>query len=115
MSILSDVGVALKHKVFESLSPESMNFLSTADEKHVDRQKGMLFVFYNVKWNDHIPDVSSFLEDLSSYGDEFAYSEEDFLIVEACHDFPSHENTEGEWEDNPWNLCLNLSVSLSYE
>ena len=44
-----------------------------------------------------------------------AHDEEDWIIVQACHDYPdSTDGDEGGWYDNPFNLVKSVSVELSW-
>ena len=41
---------------------------------------------------------------------------EDYLIREACHDHPSleSEGNEGLWVENPWEVSVQIQVSIGF-
>jgi hypothetical protein len=110
MSIRSDVGVAVKKELLAKLNKASRKFLKTASE-HCDHKKGTLFIFrdYN-HWGQSDAKVRSLSDDLDR-GEV-----NNLLVVEACPEYPENdENDWGGWDDNPWNLRKEVSVSLAFE
>lgn len=110
MSITSDVAVAIRNDVLESLSETSLNFLNQSDERHFSPD-GTLFVFKDTKWyvyeNTAINDLVTELKSKDTLG---------ILVREACFDYPdSDENDFGDWLSNPWNLNKQVSVQLYWE
>ena len=109
MGTVSDVGVAIKEERWEA-APKDVKafFLKGCDKTMKMKGVGRLFIFESVKWytnEDPIAKVLKFLrEDPESY-----------LAVEACSEYPSAEEQEGGWVDNPWQLRRNITVTLRYE
>ncbi len=43
------------------------------------------------------------------------FDEEDYLIVQANHDYPEYVNGDaGGWIENPWEVYRNWSVSIEW-
>ena len=56
------------------------------------------------------------LEQESQANEDDDHDEEDWLIIQACHDYPGdEEGTAGEWYENPFNLHQQVSVELSWD
>ena len=111
MGIQSEVALAAKPNVVENLSPESRaTILRYFGEYHDTRDEGTLWHIDYVKWYSTVyEDLIALYKDLEENHDE-----EDYLIVEACYDYPEHEGEGdiGEWHDNPWQLHRQVRVSL---
>lgn len=108
MGIRSDVGIAVKKGV--CFSEETTKFLESADDELTEKE-GTLYVFESIKWYmDSYADIVKLYEELKGK------DEGDYLIREACHDYPSDESggNLGAWYDNPWGLNVCISTSLSY-
>lgn len=111
MGIRSDVGLAIQAETWDGAPDWFRNFwlenADTVDEKHLE--EGRLFIIKDVKWytetDEDIQDVIAYLR----------VRPRTYRLVEACPEYPTQGGAEGEWSDNPWNLTLNISVSLSYE
>jgi hypothetical protein len=114
MGIRSDVGVALKHNVLRALenNPVVTKLLSESSQV-LEEDEGKLFVFEHVKWYRGLggyEDIDALYSALSGEDDG------DYRIVEACHDYPNSKDGDcGGWDDNPWDLCRSISVTLWYE
>jgi len=116
MGVRSDVAIAMRKCVYNHLSPEAREVLDEygfVEEDTVDagEDAGTLFVTRDIKWyhtsNDDLVEFYKHLED--------CHDEADYLIVEACHDYPeSDEANEGLWHDNPWGVFKSVSVSISW-
>lgn len=109
MGTISDVGVAIQERRWRAAPKNIKGFFRTASDKVV-RMKGVgrLFIFESIKWytdNEEIAKVLKFLR----------ADPESYILVEACSDYPSEDEREGEWDDNPWELRSNVTVALSYE
>jgi hypothetical protein len=109
MGIRSDVGIAVKSEFTEG-------FEAIASEHQVDfantftKEEGKAYLFEYVKWNTDFSHVEALTNYLTSIG------EENYIIVEACHDYPeSTDGDAGEWYDNPFNVSRNISVSISID
>lgn len=111
MGIRSDVGVALKKHLVDALTEEQKTAWFGDCKSKYTHAEGTLYYWERVKWYvENHPHLISLYEWLNSQDDS------DFLVVDACHDYPeSHENDLGAWTDNPWNLYRVVSVSLNIE
>ena len=114
MSIRSDVGLALKASTVEMLEGQYLRvyqWLCGDAVEHAFRLEGELFIFEHVKWGNGHPNVDALYEILRGYSDE------DYLVVEACSEYPSEESEydAGGWLDNPWRLRKELIVRVLYE
>lgn len=111
MGIRSDVGLAIKAEAWDEAPDWFRNFwlenADTIDENHLE--EGRFFIIEDVKWYV-VTD-----EDIKKVVDYLRERPEMYRLVEACLEYPTQDGEEGEWSDNPWNLTLNISVSLSYE
>lgn len=110
MSSRSDVGLAIKTEAFEALTPETQQFLDEFFEtKLSEDDEGRLFHASDVKWYDIQNDIRRLYDEL------LKLNENDFLILEGCHEYPdSEEGCHGDWYDNPWGLTRNVSVSVEF-
>lgn len=110
MGTRSDVGLAIKTAAWEDAPDWFREFwLREADDVDETNEEGRLFIIEDIKW---YTDEDKEIRNVVTYLRERA---DDYYLVEACFDYPSYEGYEGGWTNNPWNLCLNISVSLSYE
>jgi len=121
MGVRSDVGIAMKEYVFQNLSEKAKKFLEEweFDEREAYKPEqvkdeddaGRLFVTQDVKWYHHeYDDIIAFMKHLNDDHDE-----EDWLIIQACHDYPeSTDGDEGGWYNNPFDFYKNVSVELSW-
>lgn len=107
--IRSDVGVALKKYVYEGLSEESSEFLSTFEEKFFSKGD-VLFVARGISWDPPwgISPANRLYDELDKLDSG------DFLVVAACTEYPSDENDLGSWTDNPWKLHSVTTVEISF-
>lgn len=109
MGTISDVGVAIKEERWEA-APKDVKafFLKGCDKTVKMKGVGRLFIFESVKWytdEDPIAKVLKFLRK----------DHEGYRVVEACSEHPSEDNYEGGWDENPWDLRNNITVTLRYE
>jgi len=108
MGVRSDVAVLMKHRVFASMPDLAKKLLSECDEEHRD-DEGVLFHFLQVKWYGG-KDIDALNDALDKEEDE------DWLIIEACHDYPCTEDySTGDWVENPWNAFKQVSVSINID
>tara|TARA_Y100001973_G_C5207916_1_gene343045 strand:+ start:7564 stop:8016 length:453 start_codon:yes stop_codon:yes gene_type:complete len=118
MGIRSDVFVAVKNHIFLNLKEETQKFLAeSSDQTSIKPLEGRAFIFESVKWyvedNPEIIELYEALRYLIS-SPENGFSEEDFIIIEACGEYPDHEeNNLGAWTDNPWEAYKEISVSIN--
>lgn len=101
MGIRSEVAVAVKNNVLEAMSQEQIaRWFGDCDEV-LEHKEGKLFHWEGVKWYRGLDsDVDSLYEFLGQDG-----RENDYLVVEACHDYPeSEDGNAGSWVDNPWDI-----------
>jgi hypothetical protein len=111
MSTRSDVGLAIKNEAFDSLPDSVKAFLADTDffETKLSDDEGRLFHVTCIKWCDFEPPISDL------YGALDKLEEDDFMILEGCHDYPdSDDGCRGVWDDNPWGLTRNVSVSVDF-
>jgi hypothetical protein len=107
MSSHSDVALALKHKAIASLSAETLERLDIFANTQLECEEGKLFHILQVKWYKHDGWVAELYSELE------ALDNETFRIVEACHDYPANDEGDlGGWDDNPWDICKDVAVSV---
>lgn len=106
MSVYSDVALAVKQGI--NLSPESLEWLNELAVLHVE-EEGTLFVIDDVKWYDTDPNVIRLTKELDEQDDD------DYLLIQACSEYPGLDNGEGSWNDNPWRLGRVVREELYYE
>ena len=111
MGIRSDVGVAFKQELWDQVKDNKVfSFLTEEGTLHDDEDEGVLFVFEDVKWYREDDDIVNLYAKLNEL------NEDDFLVVEACHDYPTSEEGDlGNWFDNPWNLHRSVRVELNVD
>ena len=110
MSIRSTVGIALKNEVFYHLAnahPVAIDFLGDWCSHRLQNKAGVFFYLHKVNWSTD----NALYEALKSIDDG------DYLIREACHDYPMLDSAgnAGSWDDNPWKLSIRHEVSIGYE
>ena len=114
MGIRSDVAVALKKEVFDNLSAKSSKTLDEwfVQPASVSQDGHVLFYEEHIKWyNTSDNGLINLYSELVS-----VFDDEDYLIVEACHDYPeSTEGNVGGWYENPWDIIKNYTVSLEWD
>ena len=111
MGIRSDVAIAIKNEAFEVLSVRSQMMVREHFEEAAEiHDEGMLFHCKDIKWYTGTdPDLIRLYSELNELNDE------DFLILQACHDYP--ETTDGDlggWIDNPWEVYRDVRVSIDW-
>lgn len=111
MGVRSDVVLVLKTELVEKLSDEMKKRWFHDCNRCYKNSAGVLYEWEYVKW---------YMDDYPELKEMYAWLREqpteDFLVVEACHDYP--ENCDGDlgsWNDNPWNVYRNVSVSVNFE
>tara|TARA_Y100000592_G_scaffold12287_1_gene17262 strand:+ start:1584 stop:1943 length:360 start_codon:yes stop_codon:yes gene_type:complete len=116
MGIRSDVAFAAKPDVVSNLTPESREtILRYFGEPVETTDEGMLWFVEGTKWYSTLyPELVALYKDL---GQNPAFEEADYLLIEGCYDYPEHgsEGDIGEWYDNPWGVHRNISISLDFE
>ncbi len=112
MSTQSDVGLAIKREAFKGLPAEVREYLESSPfSKLEDGCGNRLFTASWIKWHEEYGDPLT----VALYIALREVDDEDFRLIEACHDFPEHDlGDRGEW-DNPWDLQRNIAVSLSFD
>jgi hypothetical protein len=112
MGIFSDVGLAIKHDAFESLPDGVQAYLKDCGNFDVYKTKATGDLLFHTKYiKFYVLDAP--VSDLYDALD--ALPETDFLLLEACHDYPEGtENNRGDWDDNPWEMRTNVEVSVSF-
>jgi hypothetical protein len=108
MGTRSDVGVALHSSIVEEVKAKHFWLFSDAD-KIIKNDGHVLIIFEDYKWYDTDDDIVALNKTLKEFGrDKYVYAI-------ACPESPNADEVYGDWIDNPWNLGLNLTISLSYE
>lgn len=116
MSTRSSVGIALKSDLWNHLvvhHPDVVKWLDHDSDRRMDHPDGVFFHFDYYKW--HLVGPSNWIG--SKLYEAVKDREEDYLIQEACHDYPTldSDGDAGSWVQNPWRLAKCLSVSLTFE
>lgn len=108
MGIRSDVGFACKTDLAK-LVVEKFPWVAEQSDEYSNNE-GSLFHFTDIKWyRDCDEDISALYQFLKGH-------EKDYLIIEACHDYPESEaGYSGSWTDNPWNMYRVVSVCIEFE
>jgi len=113
MGITSSVVVALKASVYTGLSAESKGTLNKllGGPQDTTKEGHVIFSEEHIKWYyDLDEDLLKFYEEL------FKFDSDDYLILEACHDYPNSEDgDQGSWHDNPWSCYKSVDVSLYWD
>jgi len=111
MGIRSEVGLAVTPEVFTELRKSSglvKELLDNADDELVRDGEGVLFVWSSIKWYTDNDDISALLKALEKL------DAEEFLLIEACSEYPDSGMVRGEWVDNPFDLEARTTVELHY-
>ena len=108
MGIRSDVGFACKTELAKEVT-EKFPWVAEQSDKY-ENDEGILFHFTDIKWYRDIDDFVALYKFLKEH------NEDDYLIVEACHDYPeSDQGDAGNWTNNPWNVYRAVSVRIEFE
>jgi len=120
MGIRSGVGLCVKREHLPEGS-ELGKIISKAFEiedswpnqcdAYLERPEGLLIYISQISWNpcDNLPhaELVSALNDLP---------DEDYLLLEACYDYPSsEENCIGEWFENPWGMRRSVLAEVRFD
>lgn len=110
MSIRSDVAVAVSAKAKVFLSEDTIRWMTNDCDSSVDSAEGSFFLFKDIKWyRGSDTEIDKLYAELQKAEDS------DYLIIEACHDYPtSDEGDAGSWYDNPWNIHRCVSVEITW-
>jgi hypothetical protein len=111
MSTRSDVGIACKPKIQEQIDILFPWIKEAADDMTFN-DEGTLYHITDIKWYEMDGgDVERFYKWLKTQ------NHDDFIVVEACHDYPSTESSSGDlgsWTENPWNVRKAVHVSIKF-
>lgn len=109
MGIRSDVAVAVSAKALRGLSDDTLRWMEADSNSRSDCTEGSFFLFTDIKWYwQSDKDIKKLYEELA------AVDSAEYLVIEACHDYPSSEEGDrGDWLDNPWNIrrCVRVEIS----
>jgi len=108
MGIHSQVVVALKTRVYNQLSRETVGWLNKCDrvEAVPGELGGISFRWSFTKWG-YCKSSTLLYEELD------AIDTEDYLVLVACHDYPfSEEGDVGCWDENPWNYYKHTETTI---
>ena len=110
MGIRSDVGFACKSEIAKQVD-ELFPWVKEDADTVSELPEGTLYHFCDIKWHYELDkDIMALYAWLKER------NEDDYLIVEACGEYPeSEEGDLGDWLDNPWNMRRRISVSISFE
>ena len=110
MGVYSDVVICVKEELFKELPNRSKKFLASLAESSAALEEGRLFAATHIKWYWHdYDDIRSLYADLGEF------DEEDYLVLVACHDYPSSdEGNVGGWHENPWSPYRDWKVSIEW-
>jgi len=119
MGTRSDIVVCMKNRIYEQLSYESQQFLYRFGNREDTESEGVAYTFDDIKWYRNTDEeIARLYSDLMWSGDGAAADDvDDYLILEACQEYPSHESPgdEGAWYDNPWGFRKQISITIERE
>lgn len=109
MSTTSTIAICMKNAVFEKLPLALLDIFVDAGGTFT-RADGVMVLLKDVEWDtsdDWVASVYSFLQ---------GQRNGDWLLLEACHDYPTDEdNDAGAWRDNPWSCRKVVSVNIEHD
>jgi hypothetical protein len=99
----------MKHPIYQQLSDESRHFLHHDARIAAPDPDGVAFIFEDIKWYRHYDKEIDKL-----YSDLAPQDIEDYIVIEACPEYPSDESAgdEGVWWDNPWGFRKEINVTI---
>tara|TARA_Y100000310_G_scaffold287389_1_gene312243 strand:+ start:536 stop:901 length:366 start_codon:yes stop_codon:yes gene_type:complete len=118
MGIHSDVVVAMKMGAFNRLPASTREWLK--EDCHSThwacdlesgvklKDDGVAFRWKCTKWY-----IGEYPELISLYKDLAREECEDYIILEACSEYPERDESDrGEWYENPWNFykCVTSTI-----
>ena len=109
MGIRSDVFFA--HKSSLSLPQKFVDMLTqNFGAEILNHKEGVAYNMQYVKWHlsyEELVDFYSFLND---------QSDDDFVVIEACQDYPeSTDGDAGAWNDNPWGAYRFVRTGIEFD
>jgi len=109
MGTRSDIVVCMKSEIYKKLSDESRHFLQHDARLAAPEPEGIAFIFEDIKWYRY-----SDKEIDKLYSDLAPQDIEDYIVIEACPEYPSDESSgdEGAWWDNPWGFRKEINVTI---
>jgi hypothetical protein len=108
MEIRSDVAIAIKNEAFESLSQATQSFIREWFNLEAVHDEGMLFHARNVKWYNTYREVTNL------YNELIDINADDFVLIEANHDYPHAGGDTGVWYNNPWSVYKEVRVAIDW-
>lgn len=112
MSTFSDVAIAIKTDLYNSLDPKLRGWLLTNFETALKHEEGMLFHAESIKWYQTHDEVAALTRALA----EQDQGGESWLIIDACHCHPTDDDgDEGGWIENPWGLRKQVTISIGFD
>jgi hypothetical protein len=114
MGIRSDVALAVKRNVWDSLTIEqrvSIQEVMRWSEKPLEHSQGYLFFWESIKWyHDSYNEIKA----LYAILDEL--TPQDFTLICATPEDPNDTSADhGDWWDNPWDLRKIVDVRLEFD
>lgn len=107
MGIHSDVAICLKTELDERLR----NLPLLQEGRRIESAEGAMYLFESIKWYRTLDEeITKLYETLDEA------NEEDFLVIDVCHDYPSSNDGDvGCWYDNPWDVHRVVSARLVFK
>ena len=114
MGVRSDVGLAIKAQAAETvdkfLVERGFTTLRNDCKETLDDNSGFLHTWSDIKWYvDEYPEIKALYEALATLEDD------DYLLIVVTPEYPSEDNENGTWHDNPWNLHKYVSCTLEFD
>jgi len=109
MGVRSDIVVCMKSEIYKKLSDESRHFLERDARLAAPEPEGIAFIFEDIKWyRNYDKEIDKLYSDLAPQDIE------DYIVIEACPEYPSDESSgdEGAWWDNPWGFRKEINVTI---
>jgi hypothetical protein len=113
MSTFSDVAIAIKTELYDSLDPKLRGWLLVNFDTTLKHEEGILFHTSGIKWYQatHEP-ITALYKAFYDHDPDG----ESYYIIDACHCFPeSDDGDEGGWIENPWGIRKAVQISIEFD
>jgi hypothetical protein len=115
MGIRSTVGLCVKK---EHLNDKLRGIIAAAllisEDDVEENEEGAIFVVEGIKWNGLDPEVSEVLSVSEVMSALEAIPDEDYLLIDACYEYPESSGPFGAWFDNPWGMAKVVCVDVEW-
>jgi len=117
MGIRSTVGLCVKKEhlndklrgiIAAALCCDLMNAKPVSEDEVEENEEGAIFVVEGLKWYEFNPEVSALMSALEAIPDE------DYLLIDACYEYPESSDPVGDWKDNPWGMAKAVCVDVEW-